>query len=196
VLVLLTSTNSWGNAAGAAIILITPPVAATRILSEELPVCRLPSDKVKDELVPMTVASVKFPPNWTFPLRVFNPLSDVARTFTPALVTPLTVLVKAPFEIAIEWELMIFTDEPVTPLTEVVKVFAALVLLTEFTAAVFADTPFTTEVMVLALLLIVCVVVAGAALVGVQADPFQLNTCPLPGAVAETEFPCSRLAFQ
>ena len=88
------------------------------------------------------------------------------------------------------------TDEPVIPFTEVVNVFALLLLLILFTAGAVTEIPLTTEVMVLVLLLIVCVVVAGAALAGVQADPFQLNTCPLPGAVAETEFPCSRLAFQ
>jgi len=65
----------------------------------------------------------------------------------------------------------------------VVNVFTELVLLTLFTAAAVTETPFTTDVMVLMALLSVCVVVAGAVVVGAQAVPFHPNTWPVVAPV-------------
>ena len=68
---------------------------------------------------------------------------------------------------------MIFTGVEVIPFTDVDKAFVLLVLLIEFTTGVVAATPFTVDVMVLATLLIVLVVTAGAAFAGAQFVPFQ-----------------------
>ena len=95
-----------------------------------------------------------------------------------------------------ETELTSGTDVPVMPFTEVVNVFAVLLLLTLFTAGAVTETPFTTDVMVLTALLNVCVVVAGAAVVAVQADPFQPNTCPLVGVNEAMALPINWFAFQ
>lgn len=65
----------------------------------------------------------------------------------------------------------------------VVNVFTELVLLTLFTAAAVTETPFTTDVRVLMALLSVCVVVAGAVVVGAQAVPFHPNTWPVVAPV-------------
>lgn len=91
---------------------------------------------------------------------------------------------------------MILTGVEVIPFTVVDKEFAPLVLLTEFTAEVDAATPFTVDVIVLAVLLMVLVVTAGAAFVGAQLVPFQESTWPDTGAVEETALPCNWFAFQ
>ena len=101
----------------------------------------------------------------------------------PPLVIPLTVVVIVVPDISLETLLIIGTDVPATPLTVVVNVFPVLVLATLFTDGAVTETPFTTEVRVLTALLSVCVVVAGAVVVGAQAVPFQPKTCPLVAPV-------------
>lgn len=73
----------------------------------------------------------------------------------------------------------------------VVKVLVEEVLATVFTAGAVADTPFTMDVMVLAALVSVCVVVAGAAAAGAHEVPFQASTWLLAGAVVLTALPCN-----
>ena len=70
-----------------------------------------------------------------------------------------------------------------TPLTVVVNVLPVKLLEMLFTAGAVTDTPFTIEVMVLAVLLNVCVVEAEESVVGAQAVPFQPKTCPLVAPV-------------
>ena len=71
----------------------------------------------------------------------------------------------------------------VIPFTVVDKALALLVLLTEFTAGAVTETPFTTDVIVLAALLNVCVVFAGAAFDAAQLFPFQERTWPFDAPV-------------
>lgn len=103
--------------------------------------------------------------------------SPVVLAVSAELAIPFTVLTNWFVPFCVKVLLLIrFTDEPATPFTVVVNVFAELVLLTVFTEGAVTDTPFTTEVIVLTGLLKVCVVVEGAADAGTQAVPFQLST--------------------
>ena len=82
------------------------------------------------------------------------------------------------------------------PLTVVVNVLPVKLLEMLFTAGAVTDTPFTTEVMVLAVLLNVWVVDAEEIVVGAQAVPFQPNTCPLVGVNEAMALPINWFAFQ
>ena len=75
------------------------------------------------------------------------------------------------------------TADEVIPFTVVVKAFALLVLLIEFTAGAVTETPFTIDVIVLTALVNVCVVFAGAAFEGDQLVPFQERTWPFEAPV-------------
>ena len=128
-----------------------------------VPVKSPPADPVGDAVmvlvppnameVPLTVTLLLA--NWALTIPAEEDKFDVvipANAIAPE-VTPFTVLVMFPDALDIELVFIKETPVPVTPLTVVVRLLGGVnVLLT--------------------------VVVAGAALDGIQADPFQLNTCP------------------
>jgi hypothetical protein len=97
--------------------------------------------------------------------------------------TPFTDEVSDPELSVMELLLMILTGAEAIPFTVVDKAFVLLVLLIEFTAVAVTETPFTTEVMVLAALPNVCVVIAGAAFDGAQLFPFHDRTWPFDAPV-------------
>ena len=102
----------------------------------------------------------------------------------PEVAMPFTVLINwlVPFCVSV-FELMILTGVEEIPFTVVDKAFILLVLLIEFTAGADTETPFTIEVIVLAELLNVCVVFAGAAFDGAQLFPFQERTWPIEAPI-------------
>ena len=81
------------------------------------------------------------------------------------------------------FEFTMLTADEVIPFTVVVKAFALLVLLIEFTAGAVTAIPLTVEVIMFAELLNVLVVVTGAAFDGAQFVPFQERTCPFDAPV-------------
>jgi hypothetical protein len=120
----------------------------------------------------------------------------IAERFTAEAAIPLTIVVKLLPAKLFTTVLIMGTTVATTPFTAVVKLLAAEVFTTEFTAVAVAETPFTTEVIVLVGLASVCVVIEGAAAVGVHDVPFHAITCPVVGAVLLNALPCNKLAFQ
>ncbi len=129
-----------------------PLPSATTMLSELAPVCRPVMAIVLLALVTIVVGEPKVPPNFTSPLLAVSPLLALTSTGVAVVETPFTVDTRLPLVAVKMLLLMIDTAAAVTPLTEVVKLFALEVL---FTVVLLFNrlgrstdevTPFTLEV--------------------------------------------------
>ena len=102
------------------------------------------------EFEPLKIVSFEY-------LNPFQPLDVPPDIFISAVsLTPFIVDVKTEFEKPITFELIIFTFDPVTPLTVVLKLFVELVFEIELTILAEALNPFSILVMEFAELVKVC----------------------------------------
>jgi hypothetical protein len=128
------------------------------------------------------------------PVKLF----DTALTLLLVAATPFTVLVSVfPLNASVLLVAGIkadkFTAVPVTPLTVVVRLLPVKLLATVFTMGTAVPvTPLTVVVKLFgAVLVLLTVVVAGAAAAGNHVVPFQAITCPVVGAVFAIALPCN-----